>query len=47
MGLGEAVSGLWGQGGVPHSQWTSTSVLTLVLPMSLWTSQETGSVKKV
>lgn len=54
-GVGERVrggaggGGEWalGAGGVPHSQWTSTSVLTLVLPMSLWTSQETGSVKKV
>lgn len=36
-----------GQRGLLHSQCTSTSVLTLVLPMSLCTSQETGSVKKV
>lgn len=31
----------------PYSQWTSTRVLTLVLPTSLRTSQETGSVKNV
>lgn len=29
----------------PHSHWTSTRVLTLVLPTELDTSQETGSVK--
>ena len=29
-----------------YSQWTLTNVLTLVLPTLLWTSQDTGSVKK-
>lgn len=29
----------------PHSHWTSTRVLTLVLPTELDTSQEMGSVK--